>query len=82
VQKIIENKWGIDYSQPNSYLQQGPQTRIPSEYQKEIDNILGLVENIGQLVKLYDYIHSTYRIEAAGGRYIGTMGYRLSLLMV
>jgi len=73
VQKKIQNRWGIDYSRPSQYLKQGPQTRIPQEYREEIDNILGPVEKIGQLIQVYDYIHGNYRTEPAGGRYIGTM---------
>lgn len=73
VQKKIQNRWGVDYNRPAHYLKQGSQTRIPQEYQEEIDSILGPVENIGQLLHVYDYIHNNYRTEAAGGRYIGTM---------
>lgn len=73
VESLTENTWGIDYTQPELYLKQGPQTRVPPEYQNEIDRILGPVENSGQIEQVYDYIHSTYQTEPAGGRYIGTM---------
>ncbi|MDZ7795216.1 MAG: transglutaminase domain-containing protein [Spirochaetia bacterium] len=73
IEEKIENKWGIDYSSPEKYLVQGPQSQIPGEFAEEIDSVVGEIEKFSDLNSVYKYIFRNYEMVPAGGRTIGTM---------
>lgn len=73
IEDIIAKQWGIDYSNPEKYLEQGPQTQIPKAYAEEIDAVVVEVEKIADLKPVYEYIFNNFESVPAGGRYIGVM---------
>ena len=60
VEEIIENKWGIDYSSPEKYLHQTPNTEVSPEFREELKNSVGEVNKIWDLYKVYEFIDRNF----------------------
>ncbi|MDZ7792134.1 MAG: hypothetical protein U5P10_00150 [Spirochaetia bacterium] len=60
VEEKIENKWGINYSNPEKYLMQTPNTEVSPEFREELKNSIGEVDGIKDLQKVYRFIHKNF----------------------